>query len=53
MAGPGARSEAIRPLGPDGRPDAQAAARLEVRHDDGPENVARRLQLWDEVRGRA
>jgi adenylate kinase family enzyme len=51
IAGPGARSEAIQPLGPDGKPDAQAAARLEVRHDDSQENVARRLKLWDEVRG--
>ncbi|KAF8071222.1 GLTP1 [Scenedesmus sp. PABB004] len=51
LAGPGALSEAVRPLRPDGSPDADALARLAVRHDDSPGNVARRLALWDRQAG--
>lgn len=47
LAEAGALSEAVRPLRPDGSIDADAMARLAVRHDDSLDNVANRLALWD------
>lgn len=47
LAEAGALSEAVRPLRPDGSVDTEVAARLSVRHDDSPQNVANRLALWD------
>lgn len=47
LAEPGALSEAVRPLKPDGSVDAEVLARLSVRHDDSMQNVANRLALWD------
>jgi len=47
LAEAGALSEAIRPLKPDGTVDTDTMARLSVRHDDSPQNVANRLALWD------
>lgn len=47
MAEAGALSEAVKPLKSDGAPDAEVTARLSVRHDDSPQNVANRLALWD------
>jgi hypothetical protein len=40
-------SEPVHPLRADGSADKEVLARLEVRHDDSDENVARRLALWD------
>jgi hypothetical protein len=42
-----AYSEPVRPLRPDGSIDREVVVRLGVRHDDLPDNVARRLALWD------
>jgi hypothetical protein len=47
LAEPGALSEAVRPLKPDGNVDADVMGRLSVRHDDSMQNVANRLTLWD------
>lgn len=47
LAEPGALSEAVLPLRPDGSVDADVMARLSVRHDDSMQNVANRLALWD------
>jgi hypothetical protein len=47
LAEPGALSEPVRPLRPDGSVDADVMARLSVRHDDSMQNVANRLALWD------
>jgi hypothetical protein len=47
LAEPGALSEAVRPLKPDGSVDADVMGRLSVRHDDSMQNVANRLALWD------